>query len=173
MVPAQAAGEPDRQTATAHARAVALQPAYRARLAVQGGVPAALGLRLTCVGRQIPRPVVHPGDAFTHRTDEEIRPHRAGPPGTDPQLLPRAKAVLQRHRRGLEQQSQSHHAKSLWLSNLQSDGNRALSCTWKPPRAANHPHFLLTKRNFINACKDHFNDVLDSVSRVDTARLKR
>lgn len=59
-------------------------------------------------------------------------------------LLPGPQAVLQRRDRGAEQQGQSHHAKSLRLSNLPGDRNRALSRTWQTTRAKACPQFLLT-----------------------------
>lgn len=139
LVPAQASRESHRHPATAPARPAALQPQERPCLPAQGGLPAVLGVRLTDLGRQVPRPVVHPGHALTHRADEEICPHHARPPRAPAQLLPCPKAVLQRRHRGAQQQSQSHHEKSLWLPDLPSDRSRALSCTWQATRAAAHP----------------------------------
>jgi transposase len=93
------------------------------------------GLHLTGLGRQIPRRLVHPGDALAHRASEEVRPHAALAPRVAAQLLPRQKAVLQRHHRGAEQQGQSHHEKSVRLSELPH--RRALSVprAWQAPRA--------------------------------------
>ena len=116
LVLAQASREPHRQPAHESARIARLQPAQRPGLFAQGRVPAVLGLRLTGLGGQVPRRLVHPGNALAHRAGEEVRPHDPLTPRIAAELLSGQKGVLQRHRRGAEQQSQSHHEKSLRLS---------------------------------------------------------
>ncbi len=151
MVSAQAAGEPDRHTAHQAERGSSLQPQERSRLPVQGILPALLGLRLAHLGGKIPGPVVRRGDALAHRPAEEICPHRTQPPRTAAELFPGPQAILQRCRRGPEQQSQSHYEKSVRLSNLQGHRTGLVSCTWQATRAKARPQFLLTNQKFNGA----------------------
>jgi len=90
-------------------------------------VPAALGVRLTGPGSQIPRRLVQTRKAFAHRTGKEIRSYRACAPGVIAQLFQGRKAVLQRRHRGAEQLSQSHTEKSVRLSDIQE--SRTLSAS--------------------------------------------
>ena len=84
-------------------------------------------LQLADLGRQVPRRLVRAGHALAHRADEEGRQHAARPPRTHPQLFPRQKTVLQRRRRGPQQQGQTDHAKSLRIPHLPHHRNRSLS----------------------------------------------
>src|SRR5437870_1658096 len=92
--------------------------------------------------------MVSPGDAFPHRAYEEDRPVHARTPRTDSQLFPCSEAAFQRRRRGLEQQSQSHHAKILRFPNLPLPRTRALSLTWQITRAGINPRVFLTNQEF-------------------------
>ncbi len=78
--------------------------------------PAAPGLKLTRLGRQVPGRVAPPNHALPHRAHED---HTLAP-GADPQLLPGAKADFQRRCGGAEQQSQSHHERILRVSHVPS-----------------------------------------------------
>jgi transposase len=82
------------------------------------GLPAVLGLQLAYLGRHVPGLLVLPHHALPHRAHEEDRSNATRPPATSPQLLQSQKADFQRTRRGPEQQSQTHHEKIVWLSNL-------------------------------------------------------
>src|ERR1019366_204745 len=86
--------------------------------------------------------------ALPDRAHDEDRPLPAPAPGTDLQLLPRAKTDLQRRGRGAEQQGQSHHEKILRLSHVPSPRTRPVSLTWQAARAGIDPRFLLTSRFF-------------------------
>src|ERR1017187_1218412 len=100
------------------------------------------------MGREVPRSVVSPGHAVPHRAHEENRTLNARAPRTHPQLLPGSEAVLQRRRRGPEQQSQSHHEKILRLPHLPRARTRPLSLTWQAARAGIHPRFFLTSHYY-------------------------
>ena len=108
------------------------------------GLPATLGVRLTGLGRQVPRRLVPTGHALAHRADEKDRQDPAGPPRTHPQLFPRQKAVLKRGGRGPQQQGQTHHAKILRFPHLSCHRNCFISRSWQITRARNHPQILLT-----------------------------
>src|ERR1022692_1419723 len=99
------------------------------------------------MGGKVPRPMVPPGDALTHRADEEDRPFHAPASRVDPQLFPRSEVAFQRRRGGPEQQSQSHYEKILRLPYLPLPRTRALSLTWQAARARIDPRFFLTSRN--------------------------
>src|SRR5690606_29093874 len=88
--------------------------------------------------------MVHSDHALENRADEEVRSHRAQSSRTVAQLLPGPQAVLQRHYRRAQQQSQSQYEKSLRLSNLPGHRTRALSCAWQITRAETRPQVLLT-----------------------------
>jgi hypothetical protein len=66
----------------------------KTRLPSQGSFPAALGLQLACLGRQVPGRMVPADPALPHRAHEEDRPFPAPAPGTDPQLFQGAKINL-------------------------------------------------------------------------------
>src|SRR5580704_15345093 len=96
------------------------------------------------MGRKVPRPMVSPGNALSHRAHEEDRPLNARASRVDPQLFPRSEVAFQRRRRGSEQQSQSHHEKILRIPHLPLPRTRTLSLTWQTARARINPRFLLT-----------------------------
>src|SRR3954452_15734910 len=96
--------------------------------------------------RQVPRRVVPPDDAISHRTHEEDRPFAAQSSRTHPELFPRSKATFQWRRGGLEQQGESHDEKILRLPHLSRPRTRPLSLTWQAPRTRVHPRFLLTSQ---------------------------
>ena len=104
------------------------------RALAEGDIPRLMGLRLAHLGGQVPGPVDKPGDALSHRADEEIRPHDSRSPRAIAELLSRLKGVPQRRNRGTEQQSESQYEKSLRLPNVCHDRNRALSCAWQITR---------------------------------------
>ncbi len=119
LVPAQAPGEPDRHSSASgcaiccattckSVRAYLLKEDFQQFWDYDSPTWAGKFLDEWCT----------PGHALAHRADEEIRPHPARPSRADAQLLPRQKGVLQRRRRGPEQQGQSHHEKILRLSHL-------------------------------------------------------
>ena len=81
---------------------------------------AVLGIRESCLGREVPRPVVYTDDALKARTDEEGCPHFAESSGADSQLVPSEGRSFQRNRRRIQQQSQTDHEKILRLSHLRS-----------------------------------------------------
>src|SRR5215475_5536223 len=135
----QAQSQPDHHTTLPPARAVAVQPQDRARLPPQGGLSAILRLRLPDMGRQVPRRLVQSGHAFAHRTDEKSRQNPPRAPPTDPQLFPRQKNVLERHRRGPQQQGKGHHAKSLWFPHLPYRRDLPLPRPRQPTRTKTRP----------------------------------
>src|SRR4029077_2407774 len=102
LVCAEAQGKPDQATTVPPARSAALQPAHRAGLSAEGGLPAVLGVRVTGLGRQVPGSVVLPGHALAHRANEEDRQDATLAPCADPELFPRQEAALQRCGRGSE-----------------------------------------------------------------------
>src|SRR4029077_8548228 len=122
---------PDQATTVPPARSAALQPADRAGLSAEGGLPAVLGVRVTELGRQVPRRMVLSGHALAYRADEEDCQDATLAPGADPELFPRQEAVLQRCGRGSQQQGQTDHAKILRLPNLPRHRTRAVPCTWQ------------------------------------------
>ena len=91
--------------------------------------------------------MVPPDHAIPHRADEEDRPLAAPAPRAHPQLLPGSKADFERCRGGPEQQGQSHHEKSLRVSNVPSTRTRLVSLTWQAARTRINPRFLLTTLN--------------------------
>jgi transposase len=96
-------------------------------------------LRVHCVGRQVPRPLVPASDALADRTDEKGRKNVARPPRTHTQLFSRPKRVFQRRNRRSEQQSKSHYEKILRVPHLSRHRTRPISFTWQTSRAATHP----------------------------------
>ena len=116
------------------------------RLPAQGGLPAAVGLRVAVLGRTVPRPLVHSDDALAARTDEGRCPHGALAPRPDPELVPSPGAVLQRRRRRLQREGQSDHQTGVWVPHLRSTGSRFVSRTWRPARTRTHPQILLTRQ---------------------------
>ena len=81
---------------------------------------AVLGIRESCLGREVPRPVVYTDDALKARTDEEGGPHFAKSSGADSQLVSSQRRTFLRRCRGVQQQSQTDHQKIVWLSHLRS-----------------------------------------------------
>ena len=73
-------------------------------------------------------------------------PEAARAAGAAAQLLSGQEAILQRRHRGAEQQSQSHHEKSVRLSDLSSRRALPVSRTWQASRAETRPQILLKKR---------------------------
>ena len=86
-----------------------------------------LGVRLGGLGRQVPRAVVHGGDALAPRTDEEDCPHAARSQAAHPQLVRGSRTGLPRRRGGPQQPLESESQKVLRLSNLQSDKSHVVS----------------------------------------------
>ena len=84
--------------------------------------------------------------ALAHRTDEKSRKDLARSSPIDPQLFQSQKAILQRGHRGLEQQSQTYNAKSLWIPNLSRYRTRSVSRTGKTTGAKHCPQILLTNQ---------------------------
>src|SRR5207247_1485150 len=106
---------------------------------------AVLGLRFPNLGRQVSRRLVSADDAFSNRTDEEDRPHAALSSGPHPELLQSAKGDFKRYDRGLKQQSESHHEKILWISNVSRHRTGSLPLSRQAPGAGNRPQILLTR----------------------------
>ena len=111
----------------------------KTRLPSQGSFPAALGLQLAGLGRQVPGRMVPADPALPHRAHEEDRPFPAPAPRTDPQLFPGAKTAFQWCSGGSEQQSESYHEKILRLSHLPSPRTCSVSLTWQTTGAGTHP----------------------------------
>ena len=130
LAAAQASREPDRCAVRAAGRAGAAQSAHGARLPAQGGLPGAVGVCLAVLGGALPRPVVHPHDAFAARPDEEGRAHDALASGAGLELVPRPGGAVQRHCGGVQRQGESDHQKSVRSSDLRGAGNRVVSYTW-------------------------------------------
>ena len=57
---------------------------------------------------------------------------------------------LCRQRRGIQQQGETHPQKVLRVQDLQSHGNRFVSCTWRATRTKVYPQILLKSRSFYN-----------------------
>ena len=104
----------------------------------QGGLPAAVGLRVAVLGGAVSRPLVHSDDALAARADEGCCPHGALAPRPDPELVPSPGAVLQWRCRRLQREGQSGspngrmgsappgHWKSLCITHLATCPNQNL-----------------------------------------------
>src|SRR5581483_1829881 len=81
------------------------QPAHRASLSAQGGLPRLLGLRVARLGGAFPRPVDHRRAAVTHRALRQAGSHPPQAPTSAAQLVPSPSCLRDGRRRGLQQQS--------------------------------------------------------------------
>jgi len=120
LVPAQTAGEPDRQTDRQVGGIIEIQSAVGAGTLATRRFSAILGVRGTRLGRQVPRSVVYSYHAISTRSNEEGRTHLAQSPGADPQLVSSKRRTFIRNRRGIQQQSKTDHEKIVRLSDLRS-----------------------------------------------------
>ena len=77
LVPAQAAGKPDRPADGQAVGTSQVQLAVGARLPVARGLSAILGIPLGGLGQKVPGRVVPPGDAFPDHAAEEVGPYVA------------------------------------------------------------------------------------------------
>jgi hypothetical protein len=82
--------------------------------AAAGRLRAVLALPVGPLGRAVPGPEVHPGDAVAHRTDAEGSPHAAAAPFLVVELLVQGpRADLWGCRRGPQQQGQTDYQKGV------------------------------------------------------------
>src|SRR5271169_6758515 len=125
-------------------RSPPLQPANCPRLSPQRRLSAVLDVQLAALGGNVPGLLVPANYAQPYRTAEEDRSHIARSPPSTAQLFQGPEALLQRRRRGPQQQSQSHHEKILRIPHLPRPGTRSLSLAWPPTRASAHPRVFLT-----------------------------
>ena len=145
-MPAQAAGEPDRPAAVAAARSAALQPAERARVPVEGRVPAVLGLRFPDLGRQVPRSMVHQGPASRiapiKKFARTVRNHRELLLNYFRAQKEFSSGVIE----GLNDKAKVTIEKSVRLSELSHRRIIAIPRAWQTTRTKVRPRFLLTNQ---------------------------
>ena len=149
MVLPQTSRKPDREAGPQASRDSQVQPENGSCLPPERGLRLFLGLRFTCMGHEISRPLVHSCNAVSHRTSEGLRADSTGPQIAVAELVRCSKSRnLARCRRGPQQQGKSHYEKGVRISDPTNRQDRLISRTWGTTGARMHPQILRTRRSF-------------------------
>src|SRR6266404_9699093 len=89
--------------------------------------------------------MVHTHHAVAIGTDEACGADAARASVAAPQLVSRPRHNCRWRRGGIQQQSETDHQKSVWLSNVRSDRNCVVSSTWQLTRARIRPQILVRR----------------------------
>src|SRR6266446_9983461 len=92
--------------------------------------------------------MVHTHHAVAIGTDEACGADAARASVAAPQLVSRPRHNFRWRRGGIQQQSETDHQKSVWLSNVRSDRNCVVSSTWQLTRARIRPQILVRRPLF-------------------------
>jgi hypothetical protein len=96
------------------------------------------------MGREVPRRMVPPGDAFPNRADEEDRPLNACAPRLILNYFRAQKLLSSGVVEGLNKKAKVTMRRSYGSRTLPNTRTRALSLTWQAAGTRFHPRFLLT-----------------------------
>src|SRR6266496_2040067 len=100
--------------------------------------------------------MVRPSHALPHRADEKGCAYAAPSSTVALELVSRPRRDFGRRRRGVQQQSETHHEKGLRLSILSLRGNRPVPYAGSVTGAGSYPQILLKTPNryFVRSATD-------------------